>query len=353
MSYNFGDFMGPETTSLEYKLFTFFPKGINLDSNDVKYAENLVYSGEWIFNNSVIDNLVFYLDYYLPKYTSAYLNSNSEVSNGELIIGISDEGIVYGIPFQGKLDNHDNSKFIDNKIRDIIRKNIKFEEESIDIYQFLEWDIIEVDKSNINESTNESLISKIKEYENQMKDYNRDMKKFKLKKKVWYDLIMRYNDKLHNMLNDVEKRKEVINYIGKNDPKLQNKYLSCNELIIKLKSDYKFSSITNEEIIKYKNNKDSIWYWVTRWKDNMIDFIKEIKPNTPTTISSNLYPSSILTSVVDMIPRWVDKDNVNLYILKFKFKKPKKDIKIKYLSESLYKSCYRCNMDDIPCVYPF
>ena len=77
MSYIFGDFMGPETTSLEYKLFTFFPKGINLDSNDVKYAENLVYSGEWIFNNSVIDNLVFYLDYYLPKYTSAYLNSNS------------------------------------------------------------------------------------------------------------------------------------------------------------------------------------------------------------------------------------------------------------------------------------
>ena len=124
-------------------------------------------------------------------------------------------------------------------------------------------------------------------------------------------------------------------------------------VLIVLKSNFKFSSINNDEILKHKNDNDSIWYWVTKWKDYMIDFIKEIKPTPPSNISSNLYPLSILTSVVDMIPRWVVKEKINLYILKFKFKKPKEDINIKYLSESLYKSCYRCNIDDNPCVHPF
>jgi hypothetical protein len=351
MSYIFGDFMGPETTSVEYKLFTFFPKGLNLDSN-TSYAEDLVYNGKWIFNNSVIENLVFYLDYYLPKYTSAYLNHNSEVNNGELVIGISDDGVVYGIPYKGNLNSQDSKKFLNSKIEDIINKNIKLDNESINIYNYLEWEILEVQSDNI-DNNNKSLIKKVNEYENQIKVFNLEMNKFKSKKKVWYDLIMRYNDKLHNMLNDKDKRKEVINYIFKNDVRIKNKFVSSNKLILKLKSNFKFSSINNDEILKHKNDNDSIWYWVTKWKDYMIDFIKEIKPTPPSNISSNLYPLSILTSVVDMIPRWVVKEKINLYILKFKFKKPKEDINIKYLSESLYKSCYRCNIDDNPCVHPF
>ena len=84
----------------------------------------------------------------------------------------------------------------------------------------------------------------------------------------------------------------------------------------------------------------------------MIDFLKEIKPTPPQGISSNLYPSSIITTAVDMIPKWIHKEKINLYLFKFKFIKPAEDIDIKYLSESFYKSCYRCNIDDIPCLNP-
>ena len=79
-----------------------------------------------------------------------------------------------------------------------------------------------------------------------------------------------------------------------------------------MRSDFRFKPVSNEEVNWYKNYKDSIWYWVTKWKDNMIEFLKEIKPIPPPGISSNLYPSSILTTVVDMIPRWIFKENINL-----------------------------------------
>ena len=54
-------------TSIEYKLFTFYSKGVNIDSNDTKTknVEELTCSGEWVFNNSVVENLEFCLDYYL------------------------------------------------------------------------------------------------------------------------------------------------------------------------------------------------------------------------------------------------------------------------------------------------
>lgn len=352
MEYIYGDFIGLETTSIEYKLFTFYPKGINIDSNDTKNVEELMYSGEWVFNNSVIENLEFYLDYYLPKYTTAYLSQYSEVDEGELIIGISDDGVIHGIPFKGDLDEDSKKEFINDKIKSVVESNLSYDSNKINIFDFIKWEVIKVNTSEVYH--NNDLIKKIKQYEDQIEEYRRNLKKFKSKKKVWYDLIMRYNDRLHNMMNDKEKREEIINYIITKDPRLKNKNkrLADNKIIKKLKSNFIFGPISNEEINWHKDNIDSIWHWVTKWKDNMIDFLKEIKPTPPHGISSNLYPSSILTTAVDMIPKWIHKEKINLYLLKFKFIKPTEDIDIKYLSESLYKSCYRCNIDDIPCLHP-
>ena len=352
MDYTFGNLIGPETTSVEYKLFTFFPKGVNLDNNDLLSVEELMYTGKWVFNNSVIDNLIFYLDYYLPKYSTAYLSNYSEVQYGELTIGISDEGIIYGIPYKGDLKNDHMLKFFNDKIKNIINSNLSFDK-SVNISDYMRWEIIEIDKKrSIHENCD--LKKKINEYENQNEKYKKQLLKFKSKKKVWYDLILRYNDRLHNMLNDIEKRKEVINYILSKDERIKNKSTvgKNHKIISKLKTDYKFSAITNEEINKCKDNIDSIWHWVTKWKDDKIDFLKEIKPIPPSGISSNLYPSSIITTVVDMIPKWIEKEDINLYLIKFIFIKPNKDIDIKYLHESSYKSCYRCNIDDIPCIHP-
>ena len=57
----YNDYNGPETVDKEYKLFTFHPKGTTIDPNDETYAEDLLRSGRWIFNEQVMENLDFYL----------------------------------------------------------------------------------------------------------------------------------------------------------------------------------------------------------------------------------------------------------------------------------------------------
>ena len=40
--FQYYDYNGPETVSMEYKLFTFHPRGTFLDPNDQHYAEKLL-----------------------------------------------------------------------------------------------------------------------------------------------------------------------------------------------------------------------------------------------------------------------------------------------------------------------
>lgn len=351
----YGDFVGFESTSVEYKLFTLFPKGINLNTDILKFGDDLINSGRWIFNESVKENLEYYIEYYLPKYAAAYLSPYSEVQNGELIIGISDDGIIYGIPY----GNDDNIiDFINLKVDNIIKSNLSHNlVNNKDIFDFIKWEIIKVNKSYIEEKKEifmSNLNNKIEEYNFQKNIYYQKYKKFVKKKKVWYELVDRYNGRLHNMLNDKEKRQELINYISikYSSSDLANK----KSLIKKLKSNFKFNSITNHELTKVKDDKSKIWYWVTRWKDSMISLIKDIKPNPPSGISTNLYPLSILTTIIDMIPKWVINEDINLYVVKFKFKKPEDNIEISYLDSKdksdSFKSCFRCSLDNIPCCHP-
>jgi len=358
MDYIYGNILGPETISKEYKLFTFFPKGLNLDYNDHNNNEFLINSGKWLFNDSVLKNLNFYLEYYLPKYTSAYLNKCSEVDSGELLIGISDEGFISGIPFQGDIRDNNILRLLNEKIRNLINDNLKFNIDNEDIFNYFDWELIDikVDGNLINKDSKDKseLDKKMDEYNKYKLEYEKDYKKFLLKKKVWYDLVNRFNDRLHNMLNDKENRDEIKKYIIRKSKKNKDKDFDSKVLIELLESKYVFNSITNTQLSYYKFDKNSIWYWVTRWKDDMIDLVKILRPVRPSSIPNNLHPLSIITTVIDMIPRWVKNNkNINLYLLRFIFKKPKEDIEIFYKENSYEKSCYRCKMDDTVCIFPF
>ena len=79
----YGDFVGFESTSVEYKLFTLFPKGINLNTDILKFGDDLINSGRWIFNESVKENLEYYIEYYLPKLHVPLHCSQSNVQIGK------------------------------------------------------------------------------------------------------------------------------------------------------------------------------------------------------------------------------------------------------------------------------
>ena len=149
------------------------------------------------------------------------------------------------------------------------------------------------------------------------------------------------------MMNETETRNELISYIEKNDP-LQTKVIEI------LKSNFQFEDIHGEVVAKYKLSKDNPWYWVCRWKDERVDEIKLLKPKSPGVWANQYMPINTITTIVDMIPLWLEKSNINLYLIKFTFTKPKRPVDIYYRTSSGdLISCYRSTFLNEPSCLPY
>ena len=336
MDYKFNQFCGPETLSKEYKLFTFHPGGVNIDPNEESKSEDLLQSGEWIYNLSVLKNIDFYLEYYLPKYTSAFLNSESIDGIGEMFIGISNDGLVKGIPYKGSLDKN----IIKEKVNNILKSDLVQSE--IDISKYVKLDVIEVDNSDF--KLNDEHQNLVENYFFQKKEYLSKINEYKKRKNIWCKVMMFYCDKLHNLLNKTVTRKQFLEYVIDKDPDNYN-------VINILKSDFIFNqnAIGNIGILKHKEK--SLWYWLTKWKDDVTENIMKFRPSPP-PYTQRVFAINIITTLVDMIPIWLDKADINLYLIKITFHKPEINPNIQYKFNSEYVSCYRNLFDDEPYCHP-
>ena len=171
----YNDYNGPETVDKEYKLFTFHPRGTTIDPNDETYAEDLLRSGKWIFNEPVMENLDFYLKTYLPKYTTAFLNRCSESENGEMYIGISDDGFIQGIPYQGEID----PELIKSKVNTILDSNLISSD--YNLKEYIDVEVIKVDTTNFSFLPEHNNI--IEDYFIQKEIYTQKLNKYVAKKK--------------------------------------------------------------------------------------------------------------------------------------------------------------------------
>ena len=92
------DDLGPETIDKEYKIVTINP--IEVDNND---ARRFLINGKWYFNNSIIKTIKNYLNIYLSKYIATYSHIKSRLNYGYFYLGVADNGIIHGIPYQGEI----------------------------------------------------------------------------------------------------------------------------------------------------------------------------------------------------------------------------------------------------------
>lgn len=328
-TFEYNDYVGPETLQKEYKLFTFHFLGTNLDFTNEKYCEELINTGRWIFNKQVIDNLNYYIDYYLPKYTASFFNKMYLENYGEMYFGINNDGFIQGIPFKGEL----NEGEIQNRVSSVLKSNsLKVDGiQKSEIINSIKVEVIKINTKNF--KLDDYHLKFIENYYNLKKDYNSKINIFKKRKKIWISLMTYYSDKLTFLLNNNKTRKLIIQYVKSYGPEYDN-------IISLLESEHKFSPIKSEEIPIEKKNKNTIWYWVTQWKDDITDYIMEFRPSPP-IFTHRTYPINIIVTLVDMIPQWLDKDKINLYLIKFSFEKPKKDFQIKYKQDDDYYSIYR------------
>jgi hypothetical protein len=350
---------GCETIDKEYKLFTLNP--IHVSTED---SLELLQNGKWCFNKSVIESIKNYIQMFLPKYISSYTHPLSKVSQGSLYIGIQDDGIIYGIPYKGILQQ----KFIEKEIDKTFQTSLKFECCRIkNMYRKgIKVEIIEIDKTMIT-TTDLSKNIVFNEYLYQINKIQELHDNYIKKKRIWEKIYDAPVLKLHEIINKSENRYYIIKYLQEKTLGIpncfKNKYASveayCDipnfkDTMVNLKLGYKYNPLTQEEIQQLKLNKSSIFYWTTMWKDSKNLMLRHIKPKPPSKNIDTNYPSFLLSQVPKMIPLWIKNNSkLNLFVIKISICGNIEKKCIKYKCGNKWLKCYRAYRKGCPISLPY
>lgn len=305
--YKYNDFIGHETLEIEYKIASLNMKGTGVTDS---HAVELIKSNEFIFNDSIINNLSTYVNYYFLKYFTGFLNQNNqhEIKKPKIMIGVNDYGFVSGIPFKGELNIDFLKKICESNITN---NNI----------------ISNIDKDTLSKLYQIKLI-KIDYQPNKTKDYykmylkqelenKKLMNKYYSKFKLMNKMIKKYATKLTNIILNEPTRSELLEFIWN---RVEFKYPMIYFKIKKQINDKSFPMNPDHNDIQiYKEDVYSVYYWVTRFKDEMIDFYRTMKPEKP-ILSNKIYPNNMISIIENMIPNWMNcNSDMNLYIIQIDF----------------------------------
>jgi len=332
LSYN--DYIGPETIVREYKEFTL------MHDIDHKDAEKLITSSKWMFNYNIKDGLFKYIKNYVPKYISAFMESHSKTPNGELYFGINDFGIVHGIPYQGELE----IDFLHSYLMDIIDRYIITSNKNI-IKENIKLELLNLNlqKDTILEK-NEFLLK----YYSQITAYKEKEEAFQVEHRKWIELNNKYNQKLIELFNGGETRKELYDYILKQKPD--------SHLLKMLIDGFTIETKVHEEIVELKDIPDSPYFWLCQWKDEMLEKVKQLKPIPihRNEVLGTMTPLNIISKVCIMNPWWLQNNSdMNLYLVKISFTKPKENIDVFYIDPfNKVNRCFRTDNNGDPYCEP-
>jgi len=334
----FNEFIGKETLSREYKEFSLFKKSLEID---IHQAEKYCCNKKFEFNQSVISNLKRYIKEYIPKYACGFWNSGIEES--ELFIGVNDYGLVKGIPYKGNI----NIEYINIKLKETLDHYIKTDISPYirpDIEPKIEFEIINVIPPNIpDEEVHEDYIEYLNKKKIFLKKYNDFLKKID----DWKEKYSILNLKLVDIVNNPSTRNQLKEYIKINDEN--------NPVYQLLETDFKLEQISGLEMKNVKLDKNNAYYWVTTFKDSIVNEYKKSKPIFNTYFSRSNTPFNLLIGVSEMIPFWMNyNSDMNLFILRIILKCKKSQISFCYYDPCVdrWLKCKRVIEKDQPVCLP-
>jgi hypothetical protein len=347
--------IGKETLKLEYKIFSMPFQFISCISNDHEKLEQLIIEGEWKpnFNAIIYRSLIRYIDTYLPRYICGFLDQHSHTNEGELLFGVDDNGTIHGIPYQGDIMNEISCE----KIKKYISESFLFQEEEkrsntyLD-YMDVEWVKVDFERKDV---SYEVIDQKFEQYQNLKKDVHRKMQKRIRSYQRWKRYHTHYSQKLVDLYNHPSSNKKFEDFVKRNAP---------HQVYLELKNGFEIQQKRFIDIQNYRKSQDNIYYWLCEWKDRKIQNILKNKPkpvdlhflNSPYRYG----PVHMFSNFSEMNPKWISKnDDVNLYMLRFTFKRPENGLSISYLSNLSNSSknkkerYYRVLQNENPCCIPY
>jgi hypothetical protein len=296
----YNEYVGQETVKCEYKEFTFNLVGLALEN---KLAEQYCRTNQFDFNTNVIANLKKYFQVYLGKYACGFFNSGID---GDCWIGINNYGFVKGIPFKGPIDKN----LLKKTIKETLKQTVKNNTNQINWEQLVKIKIKKV-SYNFNRETLPENIT-FSNYLVGKEKFDTEYAEFIKQIELWRNRMGFSAIKLVDLVNNPETRSQIIQYIKLTDP--------INPVIKLLETDYVLKYKSHKDIIQIKKNPLEPYYWVTRWKDIIVDSLKLEKPTFTNCFNSHNTPINLLTSANEMIPYWITyNSNMNLYIIQINF----------------------------------
>jgi len=296
---SFDRFIGYERSNREYKEFTFNPGGLVIDKKTAdEYCTNNLFN----FNDAIINNIKKYIKLYLPINACASFNSNIE---SDFYIGVNDDGFVKGIPYRGDINIKEIEAYIYKTLSEELKNSFLG---PIDFHKYVEVNITKIKppekpKEELNPEFLKYLRKK-KKYKEKLDIYNEEMKDWRIR----FDFV---NQKLFKLINNMESRIILIEYIKSKDPK--------SPVIHLLQTDYQEVYQPHEVVLFLKEDEGSPYYWITRWKDMMIKKLRKEKPVTIKPLSN--VSINLIMNVSNMTQWWIHNNTfMNLFLVKVRFK---------------------------------
>lgn len=352
------DYIGIERIDCEYKVFNFNPLKLSIEDG-AKYLS----SGIFCFNDSVDETLRNYIQIYLPKYLCSFFSPRSMLKQSELYFGINDDGKVIGIPYIGKIQEN----FINHLIDKVFSSNIKFSSTQIKnkIRQAVKVEIISVSKAKIVSNLTKLNHSKsvYSKYVSDLDEIKKQNRIYRKNRDIWNKMCDLDDLKLYDMINNLDTRKYIWEYIKINTNYMKKKFVNkyshlspyCDvysywDLMADIKSNKEFAPLKIGSMSLVCENNLDIYKWIAMWKDSKFTMLKLAKPKKPVKKIDTYYPIFLLSKVHKMIPEWVRKNpELNLYVIKFTFNTDSNWQNLEYVDNTgQWKTSYRTIVDDIP-----
>ena len=301
-TYHYGDLIGEETIEEEYKEFSLRKLAVPFSNKTIM---DIIVNNKWAiiskYSNKV---LLKYINDYIPKYFTSFLNS-TEITSGNFWIGVSDLGEIIGIPLTMKKST------IEKHIINVIKKIIKLNE--IEDYEETILENISIEMFDVKESeTSLDCIDKyMKQFNQESNFYKMRMNSYIKKKKLINTQIDYYKRAINIIINEPHIRKELIDLVNSDTENLE---IHKDKVLSELKSDeqilYKIGEVT-----ALKLDPSNVAYWITKYRDIRVNEINVYRPERPLIIKPENPYSKLIHNINILAPRMLSH-NTKMYILR-------------------------------------
>lgn len=298
--FQYDEFIGTETLCKEYKEFSFFKTGFDMETEE---SEMYCETNSFEFTHLVLSNLSMYIKQYIPRYISGFWNA--DIKSGSVYIGVNDYGLIKGIAVKSV-----NERELYRKLKKTLSK---YNDKSVSItFELCPITTPPMPSTFIHPDYTDYICKK----ELFIERYNAFLKTYE----EWKQKYCIISCKLIDIVNTPVYRKQLQEFIQTIDPSNSVIHLLDTDFILQYKSGLEMRAINFNDTNPY--------YWVTLFKDKIIDESKKSKPVFTETFYKNV-PYNLLIGG-EMVPYWMNYNNdMSLYVVRI-------NIKLNPTSEPLY-----------------